>query len=388
MAPGLYALVGLGALLLICAFHPFVTYPLSLILFAPRQVLNQEEWATRPEVAICLSAFNEEAVIVEKVRTLIAAARRYGPATVHIYTDGCTDRTVELIQPFASEIDLFVSDERRGKTHGMNTLLGRSSSLLVMFADANVVADEMLVEQLAQPFQDPAVGCTTASLQYSNPGESATSLAGSVYWTIEEAVKRIESDTVGVIGVDGASFMMRRALYQRAPDNLIDDLFVTLNVLATGASIVRVADAVVYERSAVQPQEEYNRKVRIASQAINVHRCLWPMIKKLPALTVYAYISHRIMKWLIPFFLVGAAAMFSVALALSFGPPAIIAVVMCTLLIVIGGRRDIAGLSLVYTSCLSLTGVAHGLILGLFSRRSYTTWEPAVSVRSPPSEPA
>ena len=243
----------IGTLLAACALHPFVTYPMSLALFAKRSPVRPQTTDARPRVAICLSAYNEEAVIADKARSLIAAAQLYGPATVHIYTDGCADRTVELLQPFADQVDLIVSKERRGKTHGMNMLLERSDSPLVMFTDANVIADDHIVQQLAAPFQDPAVGCATARLLYSNPGESATSFAGSIYWAIEEAIKSIESKTVGVIGVDGASFMIRRDLYRSAPDNLIDDLFVTLTVLATGALIVRVAEAVVRERSAVKP---------------------------------------------------------------------------------------------------------------------------------------
>lgn len=378
-------LAGIGTLLAACAVHPFVTYPLSLALFAKRRPVRLQQTDERPRVAICLSAYNEEAVIAEKARSLIAAAQFYGPATVHIYTDGCADRTVELLQPFADQIDLVVSNERRGKTHGMNVLLERSDSPLVMFSDANVVADDRIVQQLAETFQDPAVGCATARLLYSNPEESATSLAGSIYWAIEELIKSIESDTVGVIGVDGASFMMRRDLYRSAPDNLIDDLFVTLTVLATGARVVRVPEAVVYERSAVKPSEEYRRKVRIASQAMGVHRNLWPVIKRLPLSKVYAYVSHRLMKWLIPFFLGGSALAFLASLTILFGWGAIAGAVAAAGLILVGGKYNIPGLAILYTITLSLFGVMHGITLGMLSDKSFTTWEPAESVRSVPS---
>ncbi|MBT6495187.1 MAG: asparagine--tRNA ligase, partial [Planctomycetaceae bacterium] len=36
----------------------------------------------------------------------------------------------------------------------------------------------------------------------------------------EESIKQIESDTLGVVGVDGASFLVRRKLYHAAPADL------------------------------------------------------------------------------------------------------------------------------------------------------------------------
>ena len=364
MLASLSILFGVGAMLLACAIHPLVGYPISLALFARRRIEREEHWDERPNVAICLSAYNEEAVIAEKIRSLIAAAERYGPATLHVYTDGCSDRTVELLEPFADQIDLVVSTERRGKTHGMNLLMERSASTLVMFSDANVVARESIIEQLANPFRDPNVGCTTARLLYTNRGESATSLAGSIYWAIEEAIKQIESETIGMIGVDGASFMVRRALYRRPPENLIDDLYVTLNILATGAAVVRVPKAVIYERSAVKVDEEYRRKVRIAAQAIAVHRHLWVAIRKLPAWTVYGYVSHRLMKWMIPFFLAGAALAFTAGFTVLWGWPALAVIAAAAAITAIGGMNDVPVLALLYTSALSLFGVARGVVQG------------------------
>ena len=61
------------------------------------------------------------------------------------------------------------------------------------------------------------------------------------------------------------------------------------------------------ERSASSWREEYRRKVRIACQAWNVHRALWPELKRAPPLKLYGYVSHRLLKWLLPYTLLGAS---------------------------------------------------------------------------------
>ena len=61
----------LGLLALIIALHPFLTYPLSLALFAKRTPLEpaaQNPSAERPTLALCTCAYNEERVIVADER--------------------------------------------------------------------------------------------------------------------------------------------------------------------------------------------------------------------------------------------------------------------------------------------------------------------------------
>ncbi len=62
--------------------------------------------------------------------------------------------------------------------------------------------------------------------------------------------------------------------------------------------IVRVADAVAYEAAVSRPAEEFRRKVRISCQAFNVNRALWPRLLRLPALDLYKYVSHKLLRWL------------------------------------------------------------------------------------------
>ncbi len=375
----------LALALIALAGHCFAFYPLSLRLFcrkAPKPPLAPI-LASRPSLAICMSAYNEEKVIVAKVRRLLDVARAYGPATIHIYADAPTDRTVALLEPFAGQVDLVVGTARAGKTYGMNLLVARSQSDLIMFTDANVESGSDCAIELARPFADPTVGCVTAQLIYSNRRESATSAIGALYWRLEEAIKRIESDTVGVIGVDGAMFMMRRSLHKPPPPHLIDDLYLSLKVMIAGARIHSADHVRVFERSAVGAVEEKQRKRRIACQAANVHRALWCELRRMPPLRLYAYLSHRVMKWLTPFFLAAGTASLVAALALAFGPAASVAAVATGLaLLLMGHSLGVRPFSVFSSAALSLAGVAAGVLESLFTNRTYTVWDPALSIRA------
>lgn len=377
----------LGIAFLVLSAHPFAIYPLSLSFARkmPPLRLAPLSLSGRPSVAICLSAYNEERVIVTKVEALLAMAAAYGPATVHVYTDCPADSTVELLTPYADRIDLVIGEGRRGKTFGLNTLIARTHSDLLLFTDANVVHDADALEGLARAFSDPVVGLSSARLNYVNRSESATSAMGAFYWSVEEAIKKIEGETVGIIGVDGAFFLVRRDLYKPAPPHLIDDFYVSMNVLIGGGRVVTMDDVRVEERSAVDPGEEFRRKTRIACQSLNVHRVLWKELRRMRPLFVYAYLSHRVLKWMLPFTLLLSALFFLAAIGSAFGwTIAAVLLIGAILVLLLGDRLRVKPASYAVTGLLSLAGVGSGVLQSLLTSRTYTVWSPADSVR--PSE--
>src|SRR6185369_9856682 len=85
--------------------------------------------------------------------------------------------------------------------------------------------------------------------------------------------------------------------------------------------VVTAPDALAYEASVTSSTEEFRRKVRIACQAFNVHRTLWPRLRQLPPVVVYMYVSHKLLRWLAAFN-IALAALFGSAGLLAMGVPA------------------------------------------------------------------
>lgn len=302
----------LGVMFVLLAVHPFVTYPLSLRLLArmrPRPVRHGD---VAGRVAFCVCAYNEEGVIRAKLDNMLAVGDALGGIEVLVYVDGATDGTAEILRDYAERskgrVRAVVSEARLGKTYGMNTLVGLTDADLLVFSDANVTFAADALPKLLAPFADPEVGCVCGHLMYTQAPGSATAATGSLYWRLEEWIKTWESATGSVMGADGSIFALRRALHEPPPPDLIDDMYVSLAVLCRGLRIVRAGDAYAYEEAVSRPAEEWRRKVRIACQAFNVHRALWPRLRRLPALDLYKYVSHKLLRWLTAGFL-GAGAL-------------------------------------------------------------------------------
>jgi cellulose synthase/poly-beta-1,6-N-acetylglucosamine synthase-like glycosyltransferase len=300
---------------------------------------------------------------------------------VLVYVDAASDATAERLEPFAKDFDVHIATERRGKTHGMNFLTTQARGSVLVFTDANVMLDMDCIENLRRAFTDPEIGCVCGNLIYTNGDASVTASTGSLYWRLEERIKLLEQRTGSVMGADGSLFAIRRSLHRAPPDHIIDDMYVSFMVLIQGYRLVQSTDVRAYEESASHSAEEFHRKSRIACQAFNVHRLIWPHIRKLDGLTIYKYVSHKLLRWVSIYFL-AAAAMFGLGALFAGGYVGLasLLVLLGTVLAILGLRGTVKPLTQIMDVLASLAGAGLGVWKSLRGE-SYQTWTPVASVR-------
>jgi cellulose synthase/poly-beta-1,6-N-acetylglucosamine synthase-like glycosyltransferase len=335
--------------------------------------------------AIIFCAYNEEAVIDEKLRNCLALSD-IDPATrTFVYTDGCSDRTVEIARSYGERIHLVEERTRRGKSVGMNQLVERAQGWgaeLLLFTDANVMVDAGAVATLRQSFADPQVGCVCGHLDYINEGESATAMVGARYWSLDEKIKQLETASGSCIGADGSIFGIRAQLFRSVPENIIDDFFTSLSVLCDGWRCVFNPQLIASERSATVSAEEYRRKIRISCRAFNCHRLLWPRLRRMSWLNIYKYVSHKLLRWLTVFWVVGFAlsvilAILSLRLNWSIMTGLVVAGLLGVAAVAVLPGRPF---SLLRNGFLAILATGIGVIKSLQGER-FQTWSQATSTR-------
>lgn len=380
------ALLLATAVFLVLALHPFTTYPASLLMLRAWRRRHDREASPTVDTsslrfAVCVCAYNEERVIADKIRNLLELRAREPNLQILVYVDASSDRTAEILGEHAHEFNLHISPERHGKTYGMNLLSARAEADILIFTDANVMLDPGCIDDLRRHFADPQIGCVCGNLNYVNGGVSVTAASGSMYWKFEEALKRLESQTGSMMGADGSIFAIRRELRHAPPDHIIDDMYVSLMALVDGHRVIQARDVKAYEESVAHSSEEFTRKIRIACQAFNVHRLLWPRLRRTDWLTRYKYISHKLLRWLSIFFL-GAAALCFLAALVSAGYPLVAAGLLAgaAAFLVLGYTWSIKPFSQIVDLLLALLGAGLGVVRSLRGER-FQTWTPANSIR-------
>jgi cellulose synthase/poly-beta-1,6-N-acetylglucosamine synthase-like glycosyltransferase len=383
--------VVITALFVILALHPFVTFPLSLRLlrrFSPPPAIATPTSLAKASVSICMCAYNEAAVIVAKAHNLLALQQQSGgDVELLIYVDGGSDDTARLLEPFADRITVVASKERHGKSHGMRRLTGMAKGDLLVFTDANVMIDKDAIIALRRHFADPKVGCVCGHLIYGNAAASDTSSVNSAYWGLEERIKQLESERGSVIGADGSLFAVRRHLNPPVPDDIIDDFFVSLSILCDGYRVIRAPDVLAFEDSVVDRGEEFRRKVRIACQSFNVHRLLWPRLRRLPGLQLYCYLSHKLLRWFVAPNLIIAGLAFVAALMMWFNPWWVLGITVAALAVwFIALAAGIGPVRKIWEIWLAFCATALGVVRSVRGDR-FQTWSPAQSIRGMPTLP-
>lgn len=380
-------LFGIAFLFLFVAAFPFGPYQATLLLakrFGFIKPFRPEESSPDDPLrfAICLCAYNEEAVIEQKIENMLALRKAAGELDILIYVDAASDRTAEIVASFEPEVTLVNSAERHGKPWGMNRLVSLTDADIIMFTDANVMVDETAIANLRRYFADPNVGCVTSHLSYTNPGDTATSEVGSFYWRLDEWTKGLETETGSAMGADGSLFAIRSTLHRPTPDHLIDDLFVSMSILCKGYRLIRGADVNAYESHTTIARDEFKRKVRIACQCMGVHRALWPELRSLSVWDLYKYVGHRLIRWVGGYFLLASALFFISALWVGFGFWVMLAIlaVLCSAML-LGSLAKVRIVEQVNNILLAFAGNTIG-VWRAYRGEPVVTWDLAGSARN------
>ena len=327
-----------------------------------------------PSLSLVISAYNEAAVIRKKLDNTVQLLYPRDRLEIAVISDASDDGTDDIVREFADRgVTLFRQPVRKGKTGGLNAVVPQLRGDVVVFSDANAMYASDALLQLARNFADPVVGCVTGEARYL-PGSGATADAGErAYWNYEMYVKRMETALGSMVGGDGAIYAIRRALWQRLPDNAINDFLNPLQIVAAGWRSVYEPQAVCYEETAGRTSLEYRRRVRIVSRS---WRAIFQAPNVLNPFSVGAFtwslLSHKVLRWLSGVFAL-IAAVTSTALvsgAIREWPRPLVALFIAGAAALAGTRRGRRLLGLIgYFSVVSAASVV-GVLKGSFGHVS------------------
>ncbi len=290
--------------------YVYAGYPFLIALFAHLRPQRHFSHSIVPSVTLLIAAYNEERVIAAKLENCLTLD--YPPERLQILVaaDGSNDRTVEIVKSYAGRgVELSYAPERRGKLAAINRAMQAARNEIVVFSDANNSYDPHTLRALVAPFADERVGCTAGSKDII-AASSRLGDADSLYWRYESFVKKQETRLTGCcVGVSGEIYAIRRELYHPLPDNVInDDFFIALSIIQRGYNVVYVPEAASCETVSASERDEIIRRTRIVAGR---YQAMILSLRKLPwcrPLIVWQILSHKFMRPLVPFAMLGALA--------------------------------------------------------------------------------
>jgi cellulose synthase/poly-beta-1,6-N-acetylglucosamine synthase-like glycosyltransferase len=263
-----------------------------------------------PTVALLIAALNEEKVIGERIRNALEQTYPQDKLTILIASDGSTDRTAEIVRYYAAlypgQVELLDFPQRRGKAAVLNEVISILNCDIVVFSDANTCFDPHAITCLTRWLcrNDVAVVCGKLILIDATTGQNVDGM----YWRFENFLKRCEGRLGCLLGANGGIYAMRRADYVPIPhDTMIDDFVIPMSAkLKSGREIVYDVEAIAYEDTPPHMSDEFGRRCRIGAGGFQCMVRLWPLISPRMGWTAVAFVSHKVLRWLCPAFLIMA----------------------------------------------------------------------------------
>ncbi|HKW14775.1 MAG TPA: glycosyltransferase family 2 protein [Candidatus Krumholzibacteria bacterium] len=275
--------------------YPYAGYPAILYLLG--RLRRRHDAASSdlrtPSVCLVISAFNEEAVIRQKIENSLALERR-GAMKIVVASDGSNDRTVTIARGYEARgvvVDHF--ERRRGKNAVLNEVVKAAVEDIIVFTDANCMFAPDAVVRLLERFENPAVGCVVGGHRYAEDATSAGQ-SESLYWRYESRIKALESSIGSVVVANGPIFAVRRTLFRDLFTDVGNDLQTPLDVASLGYETVYEPRAMAVERATDLWEEEFGRKVRMVMRGLTA----WKRMRShMSAQHLWQFISHKLIRW-------------------------------------------------------------------------------------------
>jgi cellulose synthase/poly-beta-1,6-N-acetylglucosamine synthase-like glycosyltransferase len=286
--------------------YTYAGYPLILWVLSRLAGNRQEPADLRgvdlPTVSLLIAAYNEEAVIEERVRNAMALDYPSDRFEIVIASDGSSDSTADIVARFAPQgVRSFAYNENRGKATVLNCTVPELSGKLILFSDANTRMDAQAVRRLVRWFQDPQVGAVSGKLVLvdSETGRNADGM----YWKYETFLKQCEGKLGALLGANGAIYAMRRELYEPIPPTTVDDFLIPLQArLRSNCRIVFDSSATAFEETAPDALAEFHRRARFGAGGFEAVGLLWRLLDPRRGWICFTFVSHKILRWACPLF--------------------------------------------------------------------------------------
>jgi peptidoglycan/xylan/chitin deacetylase (PgdA/CDA1 family)/spore germination protein YaaH/GT2 family glycosyltransferase len=223
---------------------------LALLALLRRRIEPPATGAERPLVTVIIPAFNEERVIEQSIRRILASD--YPEIEVIVADDGSRDRTSAIVEAaFADDPRVrLLTLVNGGKAAALNRALTFASGSVVVALDADTQFEPETVSRLVRWFADARIGAVAGNAKVGNRVNLVTRWQAIEYVTAQNLERRALTRFDAIMVVPGAVGAWRREALDDVggypEDTLAEDQDLTIAIQRRGWKIAYDEDAVAW----------------------------------------------------------------------------------------------------------------------------------------------
>lgn len=265
-----------------------------------------------PSLSVIIAARNEEGGIAHKIEKTLQL--RYGNGTaetsgvqVLVASDCSDDGTDDIVRSFAPRgVVLARTETRGGKETAQRFAIGMTTGEIILFTDAKITLNEGALENAARYFADSDVGAVSSidRIEESKEGGSGEGF----YIRYEMWLRDLESRFNSLVGLSGSCFAVRKRIAANIRENIPSDFALLIETVRQGLRGVNAPDVIGSYKAVTSERAEFDRKVRTVLRGMAAFfQCSETLNPFRFGIFSWQIASHKLARWLVPWFLLTAA---------------------------------------------------------------------------------
>jgi len=329
-------LLWIGIALIVVAVVPYVVYLIGInVGRKPDKLPVLIEY---PAISIIISAYNEEAVIKERVQNILASSYPVDQYEVIFIDDCSSDNTRKIAEEAFAEAGIthriVVNTERLGTNRSYNKVMSLARYPIIVTTDADVFFErDALAHLIARLISDDRIAAVCGDLHPLPNDSSHPAQMEGAYRDYYGRMCSWESAVDSTYTFNGALVAFKRDLVTRIDDKRgADDANTAFEAIRRGYRTAYEPAAVVYEDIPPNFSRQYRQKIRRATRLIEATTANLDLLGTSRPFSCYFYPLRIYMYLVTPGLFFVGSGLFAIGLSLAY--PLLAAVLFGVLLLV------------------------------------------------------
>lgn len=313
---------------LLGVIYSYFIYPITIYFIGIYKNNKVRNSTVNCSVTVIIAAHNEEKRISNKIKNTLEADYIKKYLQVIVVSDGSTDKTNDIVLDFQKYgVELLSIPERKGKENAQREALKHAGGEIVVFTDVATMLERNAIGRIVSNFADPSIGCVSSEDRVM--GKDGKQSGENFYVRYEMWLRRLESRVGSPVGLSGSFFAARKAVCEDFSADMDSDFRTLLNCVKRGMRGTCDEEAIGYYLDLSDQRKEFERKVRTVLRGLTV------FFKNIEFMNIYKYglfsyqlFCHKLLRWLVPFFMI---ILFVVNIPLALGSKIYFALLMAQL---------------------------------------------------------
>lgn len=274
--------------------HTYLLYPALILILSSFTSKNAKVFTYnyQPKVSLIIPTHNNEDIIEEKIKNTLELD--YPNLEIFVVDDASTDKTVEIIEKY-KQIKLLRLFEEQGRLNAINSVAPLTAGKILLFTTPKTFYNKDIISRIISHFDDLKIGCVTGNVKLMSRGGFFVTDEG-LYNNYEDFIKTKESELNSVVNVDRALYALRRELFQNLKD--FEDFSVTANITKHNYKVFYDKEILGWQYKSPSVREEIKHKSKVITLGLKSSPKLLFSYKD--PLTLFQFISHKLLRWLVP----------------------------------------------------------------------------------------